>query len=82
MAYLLVPLPAAVNGTAEEEEELDGKFSEVDRSMLDNMSCLDAPITNNEGDSPFLASPVDGVPLSDVACIINAVGTKAAVPAA
>ena len=76
----MVPLPAAANGSAKEEEELDGKFLKVGLSMLGDICCLDAPVPNSDGDSAFLVSPVHGVPPSDVSGKINSVGSKAAKP--
>ena len=79
-ASCMVPISATVNRLAEEEEELDGKFHVVDVTMLDDICCLDAPVANNDGDSAFLVSPVDGVPPSDIAGKTNAVGTKGEAP--
>ena len=78
-ASCLVPISATVNRLAEEEEELDGKFHVVDVTMLDDICCLDAPVANNDGDSEFLVSSVDGAPPSDIAGEITTVGTKVGV---
>lgn len=80
VTFCLVPLHAAVNGFAEDEEELDGNMNRVNVSTLDDICCPDAPVANSDGDSAFLVSPVRGVPPSDVSGKINSVGSKAAKP--
>ena len=76
MAYCLAINAADADGSAEEEENIDGKSHVVDEAMC----CSNTPVACNEMDSAFLVSPVDWATYWDVTGEINVVGFKAAVP--